>query len=215
MKNKNNSAGFGVVEIIMVVIVLLLVFVGVWYVFQKNQSKQNTSQSQTTPNAPKILTNQEKTNIPTQSSANIPAWSINAKNASTLTIQYVINSDNVHMHLTSAELASLVPVGCNIAGQNGNFSGPWWIDRYAVNSNVDRGPAQSSVKASDVAAAIDKSGYYSPYSFYKKVGDYYYFFGHPQNGCSFGQPNPPAELAGTETKTGQAIKDFISSFAAQ
>jgi hypothetical protein len=221
MNKKQN--GFALLETFLIGVILAAIVGTGYYVWhsKNNANKTYSISSQVSNNIPKYSTiksfddckkatgskiqesypevcvtntGQKFTNS-TQNYLVIKEWGIRAAYNSDLMLEYKIDPSTPYRAKFSSEQFDTVSPNCTDGGYGGV------IERYAQDSNVvfdELNPA--TMTAGQYAKTLDKSNY-------SKVGDFYFFYFHPQAACGEA-PNQQAQL-NVQTQTMDAVKALI------
>lgn len=175
---KLNQKGFSLVEGLLVIIALaLVVFVGyyVWHT-QKDTNKQLDQANKTSQKA----STQDKSQAKASKFVTISEWGIKAPYRGNLDITYKLESDMSaqYVYFTTDELEAIPD--CKLNVELGGYGNAGTITRY---SSTDHMQAADGSDLGVTPAQYLAQGDF-PKSNYAKVGDYYYFYTHPNAACS-------------------------------
>jgi type II secretory pathway pseudopilin PulG len=192
---KLNQKGFTLVEALLVIIaVALVVFVGyyVWH-SQKDNNKQATETSKTSQKTSPDQSSKAKN----QKYVTISEWGIKSPYSGKLNITYKLETDMAaqYVYFTTDDLEAIPDCRLNVS--LGGYGNAGTITRYSLTDHVQA--EDGSDLGVTPAQYITENNL--PAGNYVKVGNYYYFYNHPNGPCS------GTEQAQQAIADGNAIKN--------
>lgn len=196
-KVRNNNDGFSVVEVLLVlIIIILIVFVG-WFIYHTDHTKTTTTLTNTT--ATKTTTS--KSTDTKVSYFTISQWGIRAPYSGSLSLEYSVQTSSPpdSASFSSGQLDASDP-NCKSSGDGGGV-----IVRYASTDTVlnEDGSSTGQMPAQYFSASTN-SGF-----IYKQVGNYYYWYIHPQGICGSSQSSQDLQ-----TQTDDTVKALVQNLQA-
>lgn len=190
MKKINNQSGFGVIEVLLtIIVVILLVFVG-WYIYHTDHKNTASTSSSTKSSS--------NSTAKTVNYFTITQWGVRAPYSGKLTLSYTISTIGglTGANLTSAQLNS----SGSACLSGSNYGGV--IIRYASTDMVQNADGSNS--------GLTPSEYFTQNnissSTYAHIGNYYYWYIHPQGVCGSSQSSQ-----NVETETDSAFASIVQN----
>jgi hypothetical protein len=190
--------GFAVLEGLLLLVVVGMIAGSGWYAFHsKHQTDKILSQSEKTSQSTPAAS---KNTVITQKYLTIKEWGVKGPYQSDVDLSYKITSDDigeVWAQMSSTQLKAAAPE-CDEQSQMGGV-----IIRYHKGDDL-RGPA-----GQDTGQTIEQAIKSNVLTEYSHVGDYYYYFEHPQAACGVSQKS--VDIQGS---TLSAVKEAAQNFQA-
>lgn len=202
MKKTNNQSGFA--HLIIIVIILAVALVGtLGFVFWQNfvQPKTSVTQSNSTnKSSTSAVTPAVETPVEDKNTLKITDWGIKGVYNGTHPVKYNIVSDS-ETTFTSSDLTG----GCNgfVAFTLRRFKGD-----VAMSNQLGLGVGDYGNKTVSEVFATDS---FSQYGGNKHIGNYYYVFISPQQGCSQSVSDPQGPIA---LKVSDDVHTFFGTLTA-
>ena len=188
-----SSAGFGAVEmLLLVLIVLVAAFAGYYVAHNHNQTKPVASAS---------ISTTKKSTTSTQKYFTITEWGVRAPYNGSLTLEYSVSAGS-SLPGTAAFSSTQLDASDPQCKSGADYGGV--VDQYRSTDEYQVGDlgSDSGQTAAEYAATLDSSTY-------GHVGSYYYFYVHPQGLCGSGQSSEDAQ-----TQTQDAVAGLLSKLQA-
>jgi hypothetical protein len=196
-KLHENDDGFSVVEILLVLIIIILIgFVG-WFIYHSDHKK-------TTPTP--VVTSTTKKAASTKLAAQvsyftISQWGVRAPYSGSLSLEDSVQASSTPE--TASFSSSQLDASDATCQSAGNYGGV--VQRYASTDIVMNEDGTSSGQTpAQYFSANDISS-----STYKQVGNYYYWYIHPQGICGSSQ-----DSQNLQSQTDDAVKALVQNFQA-
>jgi hypothetical protein len=193
-KLSKTEKGFTAVEGLLIILILLVIG-GIGYMVYHNNHKTNTTTVSTTATKTPSSSSTKSTKS-SQKYFTITQWGIKAPYNGNLSLEYSIASSNgqTYAQLSSSQLDASDPE-CQSDGNDGGI-----ITRYSSTDTVQNQDGTDS--------GLTPAQYFSKYdispSTYAHVGDYYYWYSHPQSACGSSQASE-----NIQTQTDNAFKAIV------
>jgi Tfp pilus assembly protein PilV len=179
---KKTQSGFALVESLLIILILVIIGFGGYYVWhtQKQTDKTLDTAAATSQKAAQT----ESNNAATLKYLTIPEWGVKGAYTGNVDLTYKITSDDIGetwAQLSSKQLKAAAPE-CDEQSQMGGI-----IVRIHKGEDL-RGPA-----GQDTGQTVDEAVGSQVLTEFSLVGDYYYYFEHPQAACSTSQKATDAQ----------------------
>jgi len=196
-----SQKGFALIESLLIILILVIVAFAGYYVWhtQQNTDKVNSD----------TLKAGQSAQVPTASSKNaekkslsIKEWGVSADYESPVDLVYKIKTDDLGeawAQMSSAQLVNSDPQNCSIDSQLGGI-----IVRLHSGGHI-YGPA-----GDDTGVTVESAINTGSLSEYSHVGDYYYYYEHPQAACG----TDGSKSSNLQNLTLDAVKAAAKSFKA-
>jgi len=173
---KKTQSGFALVEGLLIILILAIIGFGGYYVWhaQKDTNKTLDTATATSNKTAQAVSN----NSISQKYLTIPEWGVKGPYQSDVDLTYKLTSDDVGevwAQISSKQLKEAAPQ-CDEESQMGGI-----IVRIHKGEDL-RGPA-----GQDTGQTVDAAVGSQVLTEFSLVGDYYYYFEHPQAACSTSQ----------------------------
>jgi prepilin-type N-terminal cleavage/methylation domain-containing protein len=189
---RNKQHGFTLVETLLVLLVITMIGFTGYYVWntQKDTNKTLDTASKITQKASSVTTKTEPGKVV------IKEWNIEAPYQGSLKLEYTFHdNDRTTAWFSSKELDATGETCANSIEYGG------WIVRYKADENHElEGGGSSGQTAAQYASTL-------PFPEYAHLGDYYYFYSHPQAACGGNQKSYDIQ-----TETAAAVKNLLLKF---
>lgn len=195
---KRNNNGFALIESILIILTFVIIGFGGYYVWHTQRTTDKVNSDTVAAGNSQVVSKPDNTS----KTLSIKEWGVKAKYTSGVDLIYNIKTDDEGeswAQTSSTQLVNSDPEHCSLDSQLGGI-----ISR--LHSGADMfGPA-----GQDTGVTIEQAIKDGSLSEYSHVGDYYYFYQHPQAACGSDGSESEKLQAKTLDAVQQAAKNLIA-----